>query len=251
MKNNIHKDLLPLALDLSELVYLENNPRQGNVDAISASYERFEQVKPIVIYDDDGTKIVIAGNHQVMAARALGWDKIAAIYFNGSRKKALEYALSDNRISELGTTDSDLVFGMLSDVIEGNEEYFSALGWDDFEIVAMQPEEVEENVEPSVGWEPPSLISRTEGEDGKEELTFAGTEEEESDLVSQGATSAGVSGKPNIVIQYTLVFDNPVQQKVWYDFLRWMKGKPDDYPGVTTTAQLVAFLESSDFRENQ
>ncbi len=247
--NNIHKDLLSLAIDIDGLEFLDNNPRQGNVEAISASYKEFQQVKPIVIFVDDDRTIVIAGNHQLRAAISLEWDKIAAIEFKGTREKALSYALADNRISELGHTDSDLTFEMLSEVIEGNEEFFETLGWDDFELVAMEPVEVDETDSTTVGWEPPTLINRTEGEDGDEELTFTGSEEEEKNLVEQGATSVGVSGKPNAVIQYTLVFDNPGQQSVWYEFLRWMKSDQVSIKGNTTTEQLISFLEQSDFRD--
>lgn len=243
MSNGIHESLQGLAHSVDDLEFLENNPRKGDVGAISASYKRFEQVKPIVVVKDGDQNIVIAGNHQLKAARSLGWDKIAVVFFNGTMKEAIAFALSDNRISDLGTTDSDVVFENLSQVIEGNEDYFDALGWDDFELAAMEPVEVEET-DTITGWEPPKLIS--EGED--KELHFDGTEEEEKEIVKQGATSAGVSGNPNAVVQHTLVFDTPAQQSTWYEFLRWMKANDETYPGITTTEQLIAFLELSDFR---
>lgn len=246
MSNRIHESLQHLAHPIDELELLENNPRKGDVDAIGASYERFEQVKPIVAVEKDGVTTVIAGNHQLRAARALGWDKIAVLIFKGTDKEAIAFALSDNRLSELGTIDTDLVFQNLAEVIDGNEEYFDALGWDDFEMAAMEPTVIDET-ESVIGWEPPALINVTEEDD--EELHFDGTKEEEEAIVKQGATSAGVSGKPNAVVQYTLVFDNATQQAVWYEFIRWMKAEQDQYPGHTTTEQLIEFLEQSDFRE--
>ncbi len=77
MKNGIHESLKPLAVDINSLEQLEGNPRKGDIDAIAASYQEFGQVKPIVARkNDDGTMTVIAGNHQLQAAKRLGWDKI-------------------------------------------------------------------------------------------------------------------------------------------------------------------------------
>jgi len=80
--NNIHQSLKSMAVDIDSLSPLEGNPRVGNVDAIMASYSEFGQVKPIVARkNEDGTSTVIAGNHQLEAAKALGWDEfeLAAI----------------------------------------------------------------------------------------------------------------------------------------------------------------------------
>ena len=88
--SKIHKSIENLAVPLSELVHLENNPRKGNIDAIVASYKEFGQVKPIVIKDNkDGTSTIIAGNHQYEAAKKLGWDKIACIKFEGNNESAI------------------------------------------------------------------------------------------------------------------------------------------------------------------
>ena len=69
----IHESIKKLAKPIDKLLPLENNPRRGDVDAIAASYAEFGQVKPIVVKDNgDDTFTVIAGNHQVEAAKKLG-----------------------------------------------------------------------------------------------------------------------------------------------------------------------------------
>lgn len=249
MINNIHEDLLHLAIDIDTIEFLDGNPRHGDEDAIGASYEEFQQLKPIVVHvGDDGKVTVVAGNHQLKGARKREWTKIAAIKIKGDLEQALKFALTDNRTSELGTTDTDLTYEMLSQVMDGNEDYFDGLGWDDFELVAMEPVIVEPHeANPQIGWEPPALIERTEDEDGNEDLHFTGTEEEEKALVLEGSPAAGISGKANAVIQYTLVFDDAQQNGTWYNFLSWMKAQPDLYKGQTTSEQLINFLLSTNY----
>jgi ParB-like chromosome segregation protein Spo0J len=71
--------LAPLAVPLGELILDPQNAREHpeeNLDQIKLSLVTYGQTKPVVIRQ--GTKVVIAGNGLVMAARALGWLKVAA-----------------------------------------------------------------------------------------------------------------------------------------------------------------------------
>ncbi len=73
MIDKIASNIQGLAVDVKLLTPLENNARLGNVDAIMASYAKFGQVKPIVAVENDaGGFTVIAGNHQLEAAKRLG-----------------------------------------------------------------------------------------------------------------------------------------------------------------------------------
>lgn len=100
MAHNIVPDLEPLARPIKELKPAQHNPRQGDVGAIKKSYERFGQRKPIVA--NRKTKEVIAGNHQLMAAQELGWDKIAVVWVDDDEATAVAYGVADNRIGQLG-----------------------------------------------------------------------------------------------------------------------------------------------------
>ena len=53
--------------------------------------------------------VVIAGNHQLAAARKLGWDQIAVLYVEDDELTAKAFALADNRTADLGTYDDDLL----------------------------------------------------------------------------------------------------------------------------------------------
>ena len=72
-KHKIADDLKPLAYPVDKLQHLDGNPRVGNVEAVAKSYDKFGQRKPIVA-TKDGT--VISGNHQLAAAKQLGWDAL-------------------------------------------------------------------------------------------------------------------------------------------------------------------------------
>ena len=113
MKHNIHPDLDNLKTKIDDLQHLPGNPRIGNVDAVALSYEEFGQRKPIVATKD---KIVIGGNHQLAAAKKLGWTHIAVLFTDDNELKAKAFALADNRTSDLGTYDNDLLSDMLASV---------------------------------------------------------------------------------------------------------------------------------------
>ena len=98
MNHNIHESIASLACPVDNLVHLQGNPRVGNIDAIAASYEEFGQVRPIVVRpNNDGTSTVIAGNHQLEAARRLGWTHIAVVEMDADDSRAIAFAIADNR----------------------------------------------------------------------------------------------------------------------------------------------------------
>lgn len=252
--SGIHKSIAHLATLLETLVHLENNPRKGNIDAIVASYKQFGQVKPIVVRDNgDGTSTIIAGNHQYEAAKKLGWEQIACVKFEGDIQSAIAYALTDNRTNELGTTDSNMLFELLGEVGEEYDNLIDALGWDEFDLAEMEGDYYQEDDTP---YETPVLqpinpptenknnspkaISTTM-DNGDTMLTAPeGTNTHQA--VTQGAPSV-VSNDSKTIVQYTLVFDSPDQQRKWYDFIRWLKSDPGT-DGTTTAERVLNFVDA-------
>ncbi len=114
----VAKELDSLLFPVGELTSLPGNPRRGDVDAVARSYERFGQRKPIVARrSDDGSNVVVAGNHQLEAARKLGWEQIAVVWTDDlTDDQAKAFALADNRIADLGTYDNDDLLVLLSEV---------------------------------------------------------------------------------------------------------------------------------------
>jgi DNA modification methylase len=72
-----------------------------SLEGIEASLRAHGQQKPVVA-DRDGK--VIAGNGILLAARRLGWKRLAVAWFDG-RGGARSYAIADNRTGELSTWD--------------------------------------------------------------------------------------------------------------------------------------------------
>ena len=252
--SGIHKSIEHLATPLEKLVHLENNPRKGNIDAIVASYREFGQVKPIVIKDNsDGTSTIIAGNHQYEAAKKLGWTTIACVKFEGDLSSAIAYALADNRTNELGTTDNDMLFELLGEVGEEYDDLIDALGWDEFDLAEMEGDYYKEDdtpyeapviqqLQPEAPEKPlqPQAVS-TQMDNGETMLSAPeGTDTHQA--VTQGAPSVVANGSKTIV-QYTLVFDSPDQQRKWYDFIRWLKTDPGT-DGETTAERVLNFVDS-------
>lgn len=100
------RDMRPI----DSLVLLPDNPRHGDVGAISQSLERFGQQKPIVINRDG---VILAGNHTYQAAKALGWEEIwvAESELEGADQPG--FALADNRLSDLATYNHDVLIKQL------------------------------------------------------------------------------------------------------------------------------------------
>jgi hypothetical protein len=246
MKDNheVHESLLDLLVPLDSLQPLENNPRVGNVDAIAASYGEFGQVKPIVIRKNaDGKATVIAGNHQVKAAKKLGWTHIAAVPLEADDTRAVAFALADNRTMELGHTDHSKAIGMIVGVVEQYDTLMAGLLWDDFEI-ALYQEQAEGQSDKTGGvssFIPPEMIIE-EDENGERRIV-AGDDVDHEDVVLQGSTVTPQGIAPQAVVQYTLVFDDPKQQKRWYQFVRWLRSAPA-YDGDTTAEKIMAFLDA-------
>jgi|TARA_Y100000034_G_scaffold60735_1_gene73770 ParB family chromosome partitioning protein len=250
MEHKIHKDLVGMAVPLDTLRPLENNPRVGDVVAIAASYDEFGQVKPIVIRENvDGSATVIAGNHQVEAAKRLGWTHIAAVSLDADDKRAVAFALADNRTMELGHSDSTKTVEMIVEVVDEYDDLMDNLGWDEFEI-AMYEEQADAAADMERGssiFIPPQLIEALgelvhEDEDGERRI-IADDSIDHDRIAVQGSTVTPQGAAPQAVVQYALVFDNPDQQQRWYEFIRWLRGEPG-YEGVTTAEKLMTFIDA-------
>jgi len=259
--SNIHPSLQSLVFPIDQLVHLNNNPRKGDVNAIAASYQEFGQIKPIVAKkNDDGTATIVAGNHQVMAAKQLGWNEIAVVFIDGDDKRAIAYALADNRTMELGYTDDDMLQKMLTEVSQDFSDLWSGLGWDEFEMAAMderatmkandeiissvyvppvivaQPTQVSEEVEKQIS----SLAQKDE--DGEAKL-IAPKDIDQKSVVLQGSTVAVPGSAPQAIVSVQVVFDSPEQQRRWYDFIRWLRNDPA-IDGTTTAERLINFIDA-------
>ena len=125
----IQNDLQNLAHPIIELHLLPGNPRRGDIDAVKRSLEAFGQRKPIVVRRSDS--VVIAGNHTLQAAQALGWDEIAVVWVDDDEVTSKAFALADNRTAELGDYDEEALADLINDVGSLNPGLLESSGWDD------------------------------------------------------------------------------------------------------------------------
>jgi DNA modification methylase len=99
---------------IASLVRDPKNPRvhnERNLEAISASLERFGQVEPIVV--EAGTNRILGGHGRVLALEAKGETHVVVVEadVHGDDARALSLAL--NRTGDLATYDNDLLIAAL------------------------------------------------------------------------------------------------------------------------------------------
>jgi ParB-like chromosome segregation protein Spo0J len=75
---------------------------ERNLTGIRISLEMHGQQKPLVI---DKNNTLIAGNGTLMAAKDLGWDKVACVRSELSGSKLRAYAIQDNQTTITGEWD--------------------------------------------------------------------------------------------------------------------------------------------------
>jgi ParB-like chromosome segregation protein Spo0J len=112
------EDLRELLVDIDSLKPHPDNPRKGDVDGITASLQRFGQVRPVVVRAE--TREVVAGNHTMEAARRLGWPQIAAVMVDLSEEDARAYLIADNRLADTASYDDESLVRVLEQLSAEN-----------------------------------------------------------------------------------------------------------------------------------
>lgn len=113
MSENIAGTLKDLIIDIKKIKPRGKNPRRGDVETIKESLEVNGQYRPIVVNKKTGE--VLAGNHTLKAAKALGWKKIAATYVEVDEEEAARIVLVDNRANDVATYENTILVELLQD----------------------------------------------------------------------------------------------------------------------------------------
>lgn len=96
--------------------YERNAKKHGpeQVEKLKASITEFGFLTPCLIDSDYN---LIAGHGRVMAAKELGLETVPCVFIEGlTEEQRRAYILADNRLSELGEWDMDLVLGELTEL---------------------------------------------------------------------------------------------------------------------------------------
>jgi ParB-like chromosome segregation protein Spo0J len=117
----IRKELEHLAISIDDIHTHPSNVRQGDVGAICESLKAHGQYRPIVF--QQSTKRILAGNHTWKAAKALGWQQIAATPIICDDQQALRILLADNKANDLATYDEPELIELLKQLADTDTDY--------------------------------------------------------------------------------------------------------------------------------
>lgn len=104
-------------LETVEIGLLKHHPRNaniGDVEAIKRSLAVNGWYGSVVV--NKRTQHILAGNHRVMAARALGWESVPVTYVDVDEKQELRILMADNRTTRLGQDDDTKIADILSEL---------------------------------------------------------------------------------------------------------------------------------------
>lgn len=120
-------------VDRSVLKPWDKNPRNNadNVKRVMASIQRFGFAAPILARRADGE--VIAGHTRLLAAEALGMERVPVRYLDLDPGEAHMLAIADNRLTEKSEWNNDLLMAQLD-----------SMGLDNAELVGFDSADLEE-----------------------------------------------------------------------------------------------------------
>jgi len=119
---------------LDTLKHHPDNPRRGNVDVIRESLRANGIIRPIVV--SRRTRHVLAGNHTMKAARAEGIDALPVVWLADlTPAQERKILLADNRTSDLGDYDGEILAAILGQMRE--EDELLGTGYSDADVEAL------------------------------------------------------------------------------------------------------------------
>lgn len=109
MPNNIRQEYELVAVD--QLVEHPDNPRRGDVNAIVTAISKNGWHGALIVQRT--TRRVLAGNHRLKAARALGMDAVPVLWVDVDDATAQRILVADNRASDLAAFDEEQLVALL------------------------------------------------------------------------------------------------------------------------------------------
>jgi len=144
-------------IDISELHPYENNARthsNAQLEAICNSIKEFGFINPVII---DENNMILVGHGRIEASKILGLTKAPfrrVTNLTDDQKRA--YILADNRLSDLGGWDEEL----LAQELESISLDMTAFGFDDFNIDIDEPEIDEDDFDVDGDFETDDKVSK-------------------------------------------------------------------------------------------
>lgn len=231
VKDKISSGLITLVVPIDSLVPDPKNARihnDRNMQVIRASLCMHGQTQPVVVRKQ--TRVVVAGNGRLQAAKELGWTKIAANIMDMTEEEAAAYALTDNRSAELASWDFEVIAELEKLASEGG---YQAQGWNTHELLVLRT--TEDWSEYTAGEEevPPEILD----EDQEQDEDDPDAEADASLLARLQVTIAEPttqvnSGEVYRVGQHLLVIADPVKEVPLWRLLLTNEMLFCPYPGL-------------------
>ena len=108
----INKEIEQVAIDL--LKHHPRNANHGDVEAIKTSLAVNGWYGSVVV--NTATKHILAGNHRVMAAKALGWETVPVQWVDVTPEEELRILVVDNRTTRIGQDDTTKITDILAEL---------------------------------------------------------------------------------------------------------------------------------------
>jgi DNA modification methylase len=108
----INKEIEQVAIDL--LKHHPRNANNGDVEAIKKSLAVNGWYGSVVA--NLTTKHILAGNHRVMAAKALGWETVPVQWVDVTPEEELRILVVDNRTTRIGQDDTTKITDILAEL---------------------------------------------------------------------------------------------------------------------------------------
>jgi DNA modification methylase len=112
MSRVINKEIEQVAIDL--LKHHPRNANHGDVEAIKKSLAVNGWYGSVVA--NLTTKHILAGNHRVMAAKALGWETVPVQWVDVTPEEELRILVVDNRTTRIGQDDTTKITDILAEL---------------------------------------------------------------------------------------------------------------------------------------
>jgi DNA modification methylase len=112
MSRVINKEIEQVAIDL--LKHHPRNANHGDIEAIKKSLAVNGWYGSVVA--NLSTKHILAGNHRVMAAKALGWETVPVQWVDVTPEEELRILVVDNRTTRIGQDDTTKITDILAEL---------------------------------------------------------------------------------------------------------------------------------------
>ena len=112
MSRIINREIEQVAIDL--LKHHPRNANHGDVEAIKKSLAVNGWYGSVVA--NLSTKHILAGNHRVMAAKALGWETVPVQWVDVTPEEELRILVVDNRTTRIGQDDTPKITDILAEL---------------------------------------------------------------------------------------------------------------------------------------